>query len=112
MFPMTTTTQIAPQAEKPKPKAKPKTTKAQRKRWQTAAKAKRKRLRLQLNTDDDAILTFGEWIALNGLSERTGRRILDKPGGPVVTKLTDKKIGISRRANRAWQEARSSDGGK
>jgi hypothetical protein len=64
-------------------------------------------LRERLATDDDAVLTFKEWCALNGFGERTGRRILAAPGGPVVTQLTDRRIGISRRNNRAWQESRS-----
>jgi hypothetical protein len=62
---------------------------------------------LLLATDDDAVLTFKEWCALNGFGERTGRRILAAPGRPTVTQLTDKRIGISRRANRAWLESRA-----
>jgi hypothetical protein len=64
-----------------------------------------------LATDDDAVLTFKEWCALNGFGERTGRRILAAAGGPTVTQLTDKRIGISRRANRAWLESRARGGG-
>jgi hypothetical protein len=87
---------------------RPKYTKAERRRWAANAAAKHKRLRKQLlATDDEAMLTFYEWIALNGLSERQGRRILAEPGGPAVTWLTDRKIGISRAANRAWLQSRS-----
>jgi hypothetical protein len=64
-------------------------------------------LRARLATDEDAVLTFREWCALNGIGERTGRRILAEPGGPVITQLSDKRIGISRRNNRTWLESRA-----
>jgi hypothetical protein len=57
--------------------------------------------------DDDAVLTFREWCALNGFSPRTGRRILGAPGGPVVTHLSPRRIGITRGNNRRWLESRS-----
>jgi hypothetical protein len=57
--------------------------------------------------NDDEVLTFAEWCRLNSISPRTGRRILAGPNGPVVTDLTEHRIGITRRANRAWQETRA-----
>jgi hypothetical protein len=57
--------------------------------------------------DPDEILTFREWVRLNKISERTGRRILERPDGPVVTLLSARRFGISRRNNRAWQESRA-----
>jgi len=65
-----------------------------------------RRLRAADVADPDEILTFREWVQLNKLSERTGRRILKAPGGPVVTLLSTRRFGISRRANRAWQQSR------
>jgi hypothetical protein len=59
-----------------------------------------------LLNDADEILTFKQWIALNKLSDRTGRRILKAPGGPTVTLLSRRRFGISRRANRDWQASR------
>jgi hypothetical protein len=59
--------------------------------------------------DPDEILTFREWVALNKISERTGRRILERPDGPVVTLLSTRRFGISRRANLAWQKSRERD---
>ena len=56
---------------------------------------------------DDQVLTFLEWCALNRISERNGRRILASGDGPVVVQLSKKRIGITIRANRAWQSARS-----
>ena len=60
----------------------------------------------QLTTDPDEVLTFQEWIELNKLSDRTGRRILKAPGGPTITYLSKRRIGITRRANREWQTSR------
>jgi hypothetical protein len=54
----------------------------------------------------DQVLTFAEWCALNRLSERTGRRILGSGGGPDVTQLSAKRIGITVGANARWQASR------
>jgi hypothetical protein len=55
---------------------------------------------------DDACMTFREWCRLNGIGERTGRRILKSGNGPVVTQLSEKRIGITVGNNRAWQQSR------
>jgi hypothetical protein len=89
------------------PHNKPTETKAQRKRRLAKVHAERVRLRQRLATDDDAVLTFKEWCAVDGFSERQGRRILTGGTGPVVTRISDRRIGISRRNNRAWLESRS-----
>lgn len=59
--------------------------------------------------NDDQVLTFQEWKVLNKLSERTARRIIaaGPPTGPVVTQLSARCIGVTRRNNRAWQAARA-----
>lgn len=57
---------------------------------------------------DNQILSFLQWCRLNYVSERTGRRIIRGPDGPVVTKLSSKRIGISVSNNRAWQDRRAS----
>ena len=59
---------------------------------------------------DDQVLTFVEWCSLNRIGERTGRRLLATGKGPVVTQLTEKRIGITIRANRAWQKSRARGG--
>jgi hypothetical protein len=63
-----------------------------------------------VEVDPDQVLSFREWRELNGLSERTARRILKQPepDRPVITQLSPNRIGITRRANRAWQERRAS----
>jgi hypothetical protein len=57
---------------------------------------------------DDQVLTFKQWCALNALSERTGARILDPSNSdkPKVLQLSEHRIGIRVRDNRAWQETR------
>ncbi len=55
----------------------------------------------------DQVLTFFEWCRLNRFSERTGRRILHGPGGPKVTMLSPRRIGITVGANRTWQASRT-----
>ena len=59
--------------------------------------------------NDDAVLTFCEWCALNGFSARTGRRILAGPKSerPIITWLSERRLGITRGNNRRWQESRA-----
>lgn len=56
---------------------------------------------------DNRVLTFTEWCALNGISERTGRRIIAGGGGPSVIQLSPQRIGISTQANLEWQAKRT-----
>ena len=56
--------------------------------------------------DPDEVFTFKQWVKINKISERNGRRILDGPDGPDVTQLSARRFGITRRANRRWQESR------
>ena len=62
---------------------------------------------LQHSLDDDKVLTFAEWCGLNGIGKRTGRRILTSGRGPVVTQLSERRIGITVGNNRRWQESRA-----
>jgi hypothetical protein len=59
--------------------------------------------------DDNAVLTFSEWCALNGFSPRTGRRILagHPAERPIITCLSARRMGITRGNNRKWQESRA-----
>jgi hypothetical protein len=56
---------------------------------------------------DDQVLTFHEWCRLNRFSERTGRRVLGGSDGPIVTRLSRRRIGVTVRNNRRWQESRA-----
>jgi hypothetical protein len=62
--------------------------------------------------DGNEVLSFKEWCAINGFSERTGRRILASGTGPTVLQLTSKRIGIRRRDNAVWQDARARQPGR
>jgi len=61
---------------------------------------------LPADTHDTQVLTFRQWIALNNISARTGHRILRAPGGPAITQLSERRIGITVSANRLWQASR------
>jgi hypothetical protein len=54
----------------------------------------------------DQILLFPEWCRLNRFSPRTGRRIIARGEGPVVTRLSPKRIGITVANNARWQRSR------
>jgi hypothetical protein len=56
---------------------------------------------------DNRILSFRQWCELNCLSESTGRRILAAGTGPTVLQLSERRIGISIKANRVWQAGRA-----
>ena len=89
-----------------KPTKAPTETKAERKARLALAHAEQLRLRQRLLRDEDAVWTFKEWCAVNGISPRQGRRILKSGNGPLVTMLSDKRIGISRRHDRLWKASR------
>ena len=59
--------------------------------------------------NDDEVLTFKEWCQLNGIGERTGRRVLAGPKSqrPIITWLSERRMGITRGNNRRWQESRA-----
>jgi len=59
---------------------------------------------------DNRVLTFAEWSALNGFSQRTGRRLIQRGEGPVVTQLSPKRIGITVGADKAWKASRERAG--
>jgi predicted DNA-binding transcriptional regulator AlpA len=53
------------------------------------------------------ILRFSEWCTLAAVSEATGRRILKSGKGPIVTRLSPRRIGISRAHHVAWLASRA-----
>jgi hypothetical protein len=57
---------------------------------------------------DDVVLTFREWCEVNRFSQATGRRLIATGAGPVITRLSERRIGITVGANRRWLHARSS----
>ena len=59
--------------------------------------------------DDDEVLSLAEWRALNKLSARTAARILAGPKAkrPIITQLSERRYGVTRRNNREWQARRA-----
>jgi predicted DNA-binding transcriptional regulator AlpA len=57
--------------------------------------------------DNQRVLSFKQWCALNGISVPTGRRLLDAGNGPEIIRLSPRRIGVTLAANAAWQEART-----
>jgi predicted DNA-binding transcriptional regulator AlpA len=60
--------------------------------------------------NDDRVMTFAAWCQLNGFSEATGRRILASGRGPRIIQLSQRRIGVRVRDNRAWQDERARAG--
>jgi hypothetical protein len=87
-------------------RARRKSKKRQRRKARRPAPAVRPFSLAGFENDDNRVLSFRQWCILNGISARTGRRILASGNGPTVTQLSDRRIGITIRANREWQEAR------
>jgi len=50
------------------------------------------------------VLTFVQWCEKNGLSERTGRRILKSGHGPKITRLSERRFGIRTDHDLEWLE--------
>jgi hypothetical protein len=86
--------------------AQRKSQKQQRRKARRPASAARPFSLAGFENDDNRVLTFRQWCILNGISARTGRRILASGTGPVVTQLSERRIGISVGNNRRWQESR------
>jgi hypothetical protein len=57
--------------------------------------------------DDNEVLSFPAWCKLNNIGTRTGRRIRASGKGPIVTQLSDRRIGVTKRNNRIWQAQRA-----
>jgi hypothetical protein len=59
-------------------------------------------IELARSLDDDKVLTFKEWCALNSFSARTGRRVINA-GKVRVVRLSERRIGIRVADNRRFQ---------
>jgi hypothetical protein len=64
----------------------------------------------ELELNQFRVMSFAQWCALNGISPATGRRLLRSGRGPIVTRLSDRRIGITVGANMAWQAKRAIKG--
>jgi predicted DNA-binding transcriptional regulator AlpA len=57
--------------------------------------------------DLDRVLSFPQWAKLAGLSERTGRDIIERGDGPKVVQLSANRIGIRVCDHREWLAAKT-----
>jgi predicted DNA-binding transcriptional regulator AlpA len=57
--------------------------------------------------DDCRVMTFRQWIELNGISPATGKRLLSSGEGPERIQLSQRRVGITVAANKRWQESRA-----
>jgi predicted site-specific integrase-resolvase len=56
--------------------------------------------------DDQRVLTIAQWCEVNGFSLDTGRRLIKAGKGPVITQISDRRIGVTVGNNRRWQQSR------
>jgi hypothetical protein len=56
--------------------------------------------------DDQRVLTISQWCVVNNFSIDTGRRLIKAGKGPVITQISDRRIGITAGNNRKWQQSR------
>lgn len=52
------------------------------------------------------MLTIAQWCEVNGFSLDTGRRLIKAGKGPVITQISDRRIGVTVGNNRRWQQSR------
>jgi predicted DNA-binding transcriptional regulator AlpA len=60
-----------------------------------------------LSEDLDRVLSFPQWAKLAGVSERTGRDIIERGDGPKVVQLSPNRIGIRVCDHREWLAAKT-----
>ena len=57
---------------------------------------------------DDRVLTLSEFAKIAGISLVTLRRSIAAHDGPIITKLSERRLGIRVRHAREWLDARAS----
>jgi hypothetical protein len=57
--------------------------------------------------DDHRVMTIKQWFEVNGFSEATGRRLLKAGKGPVITQISDRRVGVTVANNAKWQASRA-----
>jgi predicted DNA-binding transcriptional regulator AlpA len=60
-----------------------------------------------VSEDLDRVLSFPQWAKLAGVSERTGREIIERGDGPKIVQLSPNRIGIRVCDHREWLAART-----
>lgn len=51
-------------------------------------------------------MTLRQWCEVNGFSWATGLRLIKAGKGPVITQISDRRIGVTVANNGKWQAAR------
>ena len=59
--------------------------------------------------EPNRVMNFRQWCELNNISTITGWRIMKAGNGPETLQLSERRIGITERANAEWQAARVRD---
>src|SRR5262245_36849556 len=77
-----------------------------RKQAQRTRRRNERERHLQVLNHVDRVLTVERWARANSLSLSTARRIIREGRGPVVVRLTERRLGIRESDNRRWQDAR------
>jgi hypothetical protein len=80
---------------------------AKRRREEERRRRQEARAQALQHDNENSVLTFLQWCGLNNFSEATGRRIGKAGEGPPITQLSTRRVGITVRNNRIWQESRA-----
>jgi predicted DNA-binding transcriptional regulator AlpA len=70
-------------------------------------KSAAQRVTLHNGLADDRVLRISEFAEIAGISTVTLRRRIAANDGPIVTRLSKRRIGIRVRHARAWLDARA-----
>jgi predicted DNA-binding transcriptional regulator AlpA len=60
----------------------------------------------------DSVRSLPEFAALAGISLRTLRRLIDAGDGPVITRLSPRRLGIRVSHGDAWLDSRAGKAGE
>ncbi len=60
----------------------------------------------------DFVHSWLAWCEMAGLSEATGYRLRVNGDGPVITRLSARRIGVRHRHHLEWLEARKQQSGE
>jgi hypothetical protein len=56
---------------------------------------------------DDQVRSFLDWCRACNFSPATGRRVIKSGKGPLITHLSDRRIGVRGRHHRLWLDERA-----
>ena len=59
---------------------------------------------------DDEVRSFKAWCKYAGFSTATGRRLIVAGQGPIITRLSARRIGIRGLHHRLWLDQRAKGG--